>query len=69
MCTLENVLVGIFLHIRYGELSLNTWASLVAQRICLDAGDLGLIPGLGRSPGEGNWQRTPVSWPGEFLGL
>ena len=27
-------------------------------------GDLGLIPGLGRSPGEG----TPVSWPGEFPG-
>ena len=27
-----------------------------------DAGDTGLIPGLGRSPGEGNWQPTP-----EFL--
>ena len=32
-------------------------ASLVAQRLkCLpaNAGDLGSIPGLGRSPGEGN---------------
>ena len=29
------------------------------------AGDLGLIPGLGRSPGEGNGS-TPVFWPGEF---
>ena len=28
------------------------------------AGDLGLIPGLGRSPGEG----TPVFLPGEFHG-
>ena len=30
------------------------------------AGDLHSIPGLGRSPGEGNWLPTPVSWPGEF---
>ena len=29
-----------------------------------NVGDLGLIPELGRSPGEGN----PVSWPGEFPG-
>ena len=28
-------------------------------------GDLGLIPGLGRSPREGD----PVFWPGEFHGL
>ena len=31
-------------------------------------GDAGLIPGLGRSPGEGNGYPTPVSWPGEFHG-
>ena len=34
-----------------------TWASLVAQLIkksTCNVGDLGLIPGLGRSPGEGN---------------
>ena len=33
------------------------WASLVAQKVKVSAcngGDLGLIPGLGRSPGEGN---------------
>ena len=29
-------------------------------------GDLGLSPGLGRSPGEGNSLPTPVFWPGEF---
>ena len=35
-----------------------------------NVGDLGLIPGLGRSPGEGNgWLPTPVFWPGEFHGL
>ena len=28
--------------------------------------DLGSIPGLGRSPGEGNRLATPVFWPGEF---
>ena len=33
-----------------------------------NAGDLGLIPGLGRSPGEGNGQPTPVLSPGEFHG-
>jgi len=38
-----------------------------------NAGDPGSIPGLGRSPGEGNgrreWLPTPVFWPGEFHGL
>ena len=33
-----------------------------------NAGDQGLIPGLGRSPGEGNRPPTPVFWPGEFQG-
>ena len=31
-----------------------------------NAGDQGSIPGLGRSPGEGNGLPTPVFWPGEF---
>ena len=30
---------------------------------------LSSVPGLGRSPGEGNWLATPVFWPGEFHGL
>ena len=34
-----------------------------------NTGDLGLIPGLGRSPGEGKRLPTPVLWPGEFHGL
>ena len=32
-----------------------------------NVGDLGSIPGLGISPGEG--KPTPVLWPGEFHGL
>ena len=34
-----------------------------------NAGDLGPIPGLGRSPGEGLRLPTPVFSPGEFHGL
>ena len=30
--------------------------------------DAGLIPGLGRTPGGGAWQPTPVFSPGEFHG-
>ena len=33
-----------------------------------NAGDQGLIPGLGRFPEEGNWQPTPVLLPGESHG-
>ena len=41
----------------------------MAQTVKISAcnvGDLDLIPGLGRSPGEGKGLLTPVSWPGEF---
>ena len=34
-----------------------------------NVGDLGSIPGLGRSPGEENRLPTPVFWPGEYHGL
>ena len=33
-----------------------------------NAEDLGSIPGLGRSPGEGKWQPIPVFLPGESHG-
>jgi len=42
------------------------------QRIhlqCGDAGDMGLIPGLGKSPGGMAWQPTPVFLPRESYGL
>ena len=37
-------------------MSIILWASLVAQMVvsARNAGELGSIPGLGRSPGEGN---------------
>ena len=31
-----------------------------------NAGDLGSIPGLGRSPGEGKGYPLPVFWPGDY---
>ena len=35
-----------------------------------NAVDLGSVPGLGRSPGEGkDYLPTPVFWHGEFYGL
>ena len=33
-----------------------------------NVGDLSSIPGLGRSPGGGKWQPTPVFLPGESHG-
>ena len=33
-----------------------------------NAGNMSSIPGLGRSPGEGNEKPTPVFLPGEFHG-
>ena len=33
-----------------------------------NVGDLGSVPGLGRSPGEGKRLPTPLFWPGEFHG-
>ena len=41
--------------------------SSVDKESACNAGDLGLIPGLGRSPEER--LPTPVFWPGEFHGL
>ena len=44
-------------------------AQLVKNPAC-NGEDLGLIPGLGRSPGGGKgWLPTPVFWPGKFLRL
>ena len=45
-------------------------ASLVAQMVesTCNAGNLDLIPGLGRFPWTRNRLPTPVSWPGEFHG-
>ena len=42
--------------------------SVGKESIC-NAGDPGLVPGLGRSSGERERLSTPVFWPGEFQGL
>ena len=42
---------------------------LAGKESTCNAGDLGLIPGLGTSPGEEKRLPTPVFWPGEFHGL
>ena len=62
-----------FMHCVSNTKTLHSWASLVAQftncneeESACNAGDLGLIPGLGRSPGEGNGLPTPVFLPGDF---
>ena len=53
----------------FADLSSADWgfpgASDGKESVC-NAGDLSLIPGSGRSPGEGN--ATPVFLPGEFYG-
>ena len=36
-----------------------------AKESACNTGDLGLIPGLGRCPGEGNGYPSAVFWPGE----
>jgi len=42
---------------------------LAGKESTCNEGHLGLIPGLGRSPGEGKSYPTPVCWAGEFPGL
>ena len=43
--------------------------SSVDKESTCNAGDPGLIPGLGRSAGEGKKLPNPVFWPGELPGL
>ena len=53
------------------QLTLSLWASLVAQRVkslACNAGDLGSIPWVRKSPWRREWQPTPVFLPGESHG-
>ena len=43
------------------------WVSDSKECVC-NAGDLGLIPGSGRSSREREWLSTPVFLPGKFRG-
>ena len=49
----------------FSKVHLTQWASRVAQckESACNAGDAGLIPGLGRSPGEGNGNPLQYSCP------
>ena len=40
----------------------------MVKNLPVNARNMGLIPGLGSSPGEGKWQPTPVFLPGKFHG-
>ena len=42
--------------------------SSVGKESAGNAGDPGLIPQSGRTPGEGKWQTTPVFLPGKSHG-
>ena len=60
--------LGVFLPLQFFfffGIALEGWASFVAQlvRIACNVGDLGSIPGLGRSPREGN------GYPLQYSGL
>ena len=49
MCVCVYVCVCIYIYVMYPIY----WASLEVKNPPTNAGDVGLIPGLGRSPGEG----------------
>ena len=54
------------LNVQHKSKGLPWWIS--GKESACSAGDMGLIPGLGRSPGEGKWQPTPVFLPGKSQG-
>ena len=51
-----------FVLFKYKHLNVFPCGSAGKESTC-NAGDLGLIPGLGRSPGEGERLPTSVFWP------
>ena len=69
------IVLGLYSNIGKAKLNiiiiyygLAQWLS--GKESAFNAGDLGLIPELGRSPRcPEEWLPTPVFWPGEFHGL
>ena len=59
------LIFGIFLGLKY-ETAFPGGSD--GKHTTCNAGDLGSIPGSGRSPGEGRWASTLVFFPGEFHG-
>ena len=52
----------------FSDLSMGFPGGSDGKESACKAGDLGSIPGLGRSPGEGNGNPSLVFLPGEFHG-
>ena len=64
--------VGFWYTVKLSELP--RWLSGKKKNLPASAGDLGLIPGLGRSPGEGNgnplqYSSWEIPWKEELDGL
>ena len=57
---------GFLTKARYSTLSGGFQVALEVKNLPANAGDVGLIPGLGRCPGD--WQPTPVFLPGKSHG-
>ena len=53
---------------QYGAASIAACCGSEVKPSAWNAGDPSLIPGSGRSPGEGKWHPTPVFLPGESHG-
>ena len=51
-----------------GKVSMGLLGWLSGKESACQPEDMGLIPGLGRSPGEENGQPTPVFFPGKYHG-
>ena len=51
-----------------GFVSLQGFPGDLVKNLAANAGDVSLNPGVGRSPGEGKWQPTPVFLPGKSHG-
>ena len=58
----------ILVMILNSRISLGFPSGSVGKGSVCSAGDLGSIPGSGRSPGEGKQQPTPILLPGDFQG-
>ena len=66
-CTLQFITLGLIVYLVYYRHSdLGFPDSLVGKKSACNAGDLGSMPGLGRSPGEG--KGYPLQCSGLLLG-
>ena len=61
-----NLRLDIWKHLRY---IVGFPCGSAGKESSCNVGDLGSIPGLGRSPWRMERLPTPVFWPGEFHGL